>query len=123
MTKEESLQAVRMIYGALDEKKALDIKVIAIDEISSIADYFVIASGSNDHQIEALVDAVDEKMEKAGFPASHVEGFRRGGWTLLEFRVIVVHIFDTESCDFYDIERIWKDGHELTEEELKVSHE
>ena len=118
MTKEESLKAVKLIYSALDAKKAEDIRVIAIDEISSIADYFVMASGANDHQIEALVDAVDETMTKAGFDIGHIEGFRRGGWTLLDYKDIVVHIFDVESREFYDIERIWKDGHELTAEEL-----
>jgi len=120
MTREESLAAVKLIYAALEDKKAQDIKVIAIDEVSSLGDYFVIASGSNENQIEAIVDAVEEKMEKAGHRVSHIEGFRRAGWTLMDYKDIVVHIFDTDSREFYDIERIWKDGHELTEEELRA---
>ena len=113
MTKEESAKACGIIVNALNEKKALDIKVIAIDEISPLADYFVLASGANDNQLQAMVEAVDEKMTKAGFPVSHVEGFRRGGWTLLDYSDVVVHIFDLDSRNFYDLERIWKDGTEV----------
>lgn len=110
MNREESLKAVGIIYRALDSKLAMDIKIIDISEVSTIADYFVIASGSNENQTDALVENVDYMMSKAGHQNKNIEGFRRGGWTLLDFGDIVVHVFDTESREFYNIERIWKDG-------------
>ena len=110
MNKEDSLKAVGIVCRALDAKKAIDIKVIDISEISTLADYFVIASGSNDSQTDAMVEIVDFEMSKAGYEAKNIEGFRRGGWTLLDYQDIVVHVFDTENRDFYNIERIWKDG-------------
>ena len=118
MTKEEALKAVSLIYKTLDSKKGMDIKVIDIEKVTPVADYFVIASGTNESQIEAMVDAVDEQMTKAGFAMNHQEGFKRGGWILLDYGAVVVHIFDTESRDFYNLDRIWKDGEHIDPSQL-----
>ncbi len=95
---------------ALEDKKGEDIKVIEIGEISSLCDCFILATGSNRSQIQAMADAVEEKMHKAGFSLKQVEGYDSANWILMDFRDIVVHIFDRESRSFYDLERIWKDG-------------
>lgn len=107
---EQSKQMAKLAYEALDEKKAEDIKVIDISEISVIADYFVIANGTNESQVRALVDNVEDKLAKAGFQTKQREGHGLGSWVLLDFGEIIVHVFDRENRLFYDLERIWRDG-------------
>ena len=101
---------IKNAVDALEDKKGEDIKIIDISEVSPIADYFILASGSNRSQVQAMVDSVEEKMHKAGFHLKQVEGYDGANWILMDFTDIVVHIFDRESRDFYDLERIWKDG-------------
>ena len=107
---EQSRQMAKTAYEALDEKKGEDIKIIDISEISVLADYFVIANGTNDSQVRALVDSVEEKLSKAGYDAKQREGIGLGSWVLLDFGNIIVHVFDKENRLFYDLERIWRDG-------------
>jgi len=114
-----SLQGVRAAFFALDEKLAIDINVLDISEISIIADYFIIASGSNPNQMKAMADAVEEALYKAGFKLSHSEGFQTKTWILLDFGDIVIHLFNKEERDFYNIERIWGDARFLSREELE----
>ncbi len=95
---------------ALEDKKAEDIRVIDISQVSVIADYFIIANGSNKSQIQTLSDTVEEKLGKAGYFMKQKEGFRNANWVLLDFGDIIVHIFDKENRLFYDLERIWRDG-------------
>ncbi len=103
-------EMLRIAYHALDDKKAIDIHVIDIRKISILADYFVIASGSNVNQIHALADQVEEKLAKEGYHARAIEGYQNANWILMDYQDIVIHIFDQESREFYDLERIWKDG-------------
>ena len=114
MEKEMAVLALK----ALDEKKAIDVKVIDIHEVSVLADYFIIASGSNSNQVQAMVDNVQEELFKAGYEMKQMEGYREGNWILLDFGDIIIHIFDKENRLFYDLERIWKDGKEVSIEEL-----
>lgn len=95
---------------ALEDKKAKDIRVIDISQVSVIADYFIIANGTNKSQIQTLSDTVEEKLGKAGYFMKQKEGFRNANWVLLDFGDIIVHIFDKENRLFYDLERIWRDG-------------
>lgn len=95
---------------ALEDKKAEDIRVIDISQVSVIADYFIIANGTNKSQIQTLSDAVEEKLGRAGYLMKQKEGFRNANWVLLDFGDIIVHIFDKENRLFYDLERIWRDG-------------
>ncbi len=113
-------EMVRVTYEALQDKKAEDITVIDIADVSTIADYFVITNGENSHQVQALVDSVQEKMYKAGFKCRSVEGFSSANWVLLDFGDIVVHIFSRDDRRFYGLERIWRDGKVVTDiEDLK----
>ncbi len=100
----------KIAYNALDDKKGINIKVIDISEVSVIADYFIIASGSNKSQVQALVDNVQEELDKAGLECKQVEGYNTANWILLDFGDIIVHVFNQEDRLFYDLERIWKDG-------------
>ena len=95
---------------ALEDKKAEDIRVIDISQVSVIADYFIIANGTNKSQIQTLSDTVEEKLGKAGYFMKQKEGFRNANLVLLDFGDIIVHIFDKENRLFYDLERIWRDG-------------
>ena len=103
---------------ALEEKKAIDIKIIDIAHISTLADYFIIASGSNRSQVQAMADAVDETLGKRGIHARSTEGYQNANWILLDYGDIVVHLFDEENRLFYDLERIWRDGKLIPPEKL-----
>ena len=106
-------------YRALEEKKAEDIRVIEIGNISILADYFIIANGNSPAQVDAMVDSVTELLAKEGVEPKRVEGVRSSGWILLDYGDIVVHIFSKEDRLFYDLERIWSDGKNLGKEELE----
>ena len=106
----QALEMARVAYQALDEKKGEDIRVIDISGISVIGDYFVITNGTSDSQVRALVENVEEKMHKAGYAAKETEGHRSGAWVLIDFSDVIVHIFDRENRQFYNLERIWNDG-------------
>ncbi|MBS4961550.1 MAG: ribosome silencing factor, partial [Clostridiales bacterium] len=95
-----------------------DIKVIDISNVSVLADYFIIANGTNDSQVHAMVDSVEEELEKAGFALKQREGYGLGSWVLLDFGEVIVHVFDKENRLFYDLERIWSDGKMIDIEEL-----
>ncbi len=103
-------EMTRLACKALDAKKAIDIKVIDIQGISVMADYFIISTAGNPNQVQAMVDNVEETMEKAGYMVKHVEGSRGSNWILMDFGDVIVHIFDEENRLFYDLERIWRDG-------------
>ena len=107
----QSKEMAKLAYQALSEKKAEDIRIIDISEISVIADYFIIASGSNANQLQAMQDSVDEQLYKAGYHAKQ-------SWILMDYSDIIVHIFSKEDRLFYDLERIWRDGKDIDPEEL-----
>lgn len=111
-------EMARIAYGALDEKKAEDIRIIDISEVSIIADYFIIANGGNVNQVHALIDNVEEKMGRAGYETRQTEGYHTGNWVLLDYGDVIVHIFDKENRLFYDLERIWRDGKDVSPEAL-----
>jgi len=115
---EQSREMTRIACKALEEKKGEDIKVIDISGISVLADYFIIANGSNDSQIRAMVDAVEGELQKAGYKTRQREGYGLGNWVLLDFQDIIVHVFDKENRLFYDLERIWSDGKEIELSEI-----
>lgn len=103
---------------AIDDKKGQDIKVIDIHNVSVIANYFVIASGTNSNQVQAIVDNVEEQLGRAGFEAKQIEGNRNSSWILMDYGDVIVHVFDEENRLFYDLERIWRDGKVLEMDEF-----
>lgn len=114
-----SKELAKIAVKALEDKKGEDIKVIDISGISVLADYFIIAGGSNRSQIQAMADNVDELLSKNGGTLKQIEGYDAGNWVLLDFQDVIIHIFDKENRLFYDLERIWRDGKEVEVEELK----
>nr|WP_317284019.1 ribosome silencing factor [uncultured Sellimonas sp.] len=117
---EHSKKMASIAYKALDDKKGEDIRVIDISELSILADYFIIADGNSDSQVNAMVDSVEEALERAGMELKQREGFGKSGWVLLDFGDLIVHVFDKENRLFYNLERIWKDGKNVDPEELKA---
>ena len=115
----KSLEMVKLAKTALEDKKAGDIKVIDISGVSVLADYFIIADGSNVNQVQAMVDNVDEVLGRAGYECKQMEGYGTGGWILMDYGDIIVHAFCREDRLFYDLVRIWRDGKVLDESELK----
>ena len=109
-TIEQSREMAKLACEALADKKGEDIRVIDIAGISVLADYFIIANGTNESQVRALVDNVEEELAKAGYEVKQREGY--------DFGDIIVHVFDRENRVFYDLERIWRDGKQVDPEEL-----
>lgn len=116
--KEHSKEMVRLAIKALEDKKAEDMKVIDISEVSVLADYFIIASGTNRSQIQALTDNVEEQLGRNGCQVKQIEGYDAANWILMDFGDIIVHVFDRENRLFYDLERIWRDGKQVDLSEL-----
>lgn len=100
-----------LLAKALDSRKGVDIKVLETGDLTTLADYFVLCSGTSSTQIRALAEACEKAMkEQAGEDPHHVEGHRGGTWVLLDFSAVVVHIFNEEAREFYDLERLWSDA-------------
>ena len=107
-----------MIDKALDSKKAYDLKVIKIEDITSICDYFVIATGSSTTQVRALADEVDYQMGLIGINPQRIEGSGKNSWILIDYSDVVVHVFSKEAREFYDLDRLWADGTEINLDEV-----
>ena len=98
------------VTKALDEKKGIDIKLLRIEKISSLADYFVICTGTVNTHVKTLCDYAEYTMEQLGEPMLGREGHRGNSWELLDFGSVVVHVFTDEARKFYDLERLWADA-------------
>ena len=107
---EHSKEMVKLAVQALQDKKGEDVKIIDIREVSVLADYFIIASGSNGNQVQAMADNVEEMLGKAGYVSAQIEGYDSANWILMDYKDIIVHVFCREDRLFYDLERIWRDG-------------
>ena len=107
-----SLEKAKNIAKILDKKKAIDIIGIETKELTVMSDYFVIASGTSNTHVRALADEVDDEMKKLGVEVDHIEG-RATGWILLDFGSVLVHIFQKDQRDYYNLERLWTDAQQL----------
>ena len=123
MADKKAREMAKIAYQALEEKRAEDIRVINIEQVSVLADYFLIASGTNRNQTQAMADNVEEMLHKAGYQPRQTEGYQTANWILMDYGDIIVHIFDTENRLFYDLERIWRDGKAITLEDLEKGEE
>lgn len=115
----ESKKMALLAVEALEDKKAEDITIIDISEVSVLADYFIIAHGSNRNQVQAMADSAEESLGKAGYDAKQIEGYQSANWILMDYKDIIVHVFSKEDRAFYDLERIWRDGKQITKEDLQ----
>ena len=106
--------------AAAEAKKAENVTILELDKAAGgFTDYFVICSGSNPRQIQAISDEVEEQLTKAGEKPTHVEGYSQAEWVLLDYVDFVVHIFSDKARQFYDLERLWKSAKHLDPHELK----
>jgi ribosome-associated protein len=110
MTEQEIL---RIAVKTLDEKKGQNLKIIKISDVSTIANYFVLATGANSIQVKTLADETEQKLKNAGITPRRTEGFRGSDWIVLDYIDVVIHIFYKETREFYDLERLWQDGEEI----------
>ena len=114
----ESKALAKIVIEALEDKKAENITVYDISSVSALGDYFIIANGTNKSQIQALADNVDEKINEIGMHAKQIEGYDKANWILLDYRDVIVHIFDPENRDYYSLERLWRDAEEISIDEI-----
>ena len=115
----ESKKMALLAVEALEDKKAEDITIIDISEVSVLADYFIIAGGSNRNQVQAMADSAEEALGRAGYDAKQIEGYQSANWILMDYKDIIVHVFSKEDRAFYDLERIWRDGKQISKEDLQ----
>jgi len=99
---------VLVALQAAGEKKAIDIVVLDLREIASFTDYFIVTSGANERQVQAISDAVYESLKKIGSAAARVEGYKTAEWILLDYGDFVIHVFEQKARNFYDLERLWR---------------
>ncbi|NLL69802.1 MAG: ribosome silencing factor [Epulopiscium sp.] len=111
---EQGKEMLRVVYHALDEKQGEDIRILDIHGISILADYFVITHGNNQNHVQALAEHVIESLAEAGYRLLRREGEATSSWILLDYGHIMIHVFGKEERNFYDLERIWSDGKEIT---------
>ena len=114
----QEAKQLRAAYKALDDKFAFDITILDISQVSIMADYFIIATGGNPNQMQAMAGEVEQKLYEAGLPLHHVEGAGATTWVLMDFGSIIVHLFDRENRQFYNLERVWGDAKAVLPEDL-----
>lgn len=103
-------EIIAVAVKALDDKKGKDLKVLFTADQTTLADYFIICTGTSNTQVRALAEAAEEDLSKAGEEPHHIEGHRGGQWTLLDYSAVVIHVFTEEGRAFYDLERLWSDA-------------
>ena len=120
MKSSELRKQVAEAISAAQAKKAQDVTVLEMDrESPSFTDYFLIASGSNPRQIQAISDEVEERLDRVGLHPVAVEGYKQAEWVLLDYADFVVHVFSEKARKYYDLERLWKSAKRLEPSELK----
>ena len=112
----DTAQRVREAVAAAEDRKALDLKVLHLQKISDFTDYFMICSGTSERQVQAIADAVQEKLRELRVRPLHVEGYNRGQWVLIDYGDLVVHVFQEEPRRHYALERLWGDAPDVTAE-------
>jgi ribosome-associated protein len=119
MTRSDSRKLVAVAVAAAEAKKAENISILELDKSSSgFTDYFVICTGSNPRQLQAISDEVDQKLSSLGQEPTHVEGYNQAEWILLDYVDFVIHVFSENARKFYDLERLWKSARHISPEDL-----
>jgi ribosome-associated protein len=122
MKKTQLTRQVAEAIAACQEKKAEEITILELEKDSgAFTDYFVVCSGTNPRQVQAIADEVELRLKKAGLYPTHTEGYKQAEWVLLDYVDFVVHVFSEKARKFYDLERLWKSARKLEPAELKGS--
>jgi ribosome-associated protein len=120
MKKNDLTRQVAEAISACQEKKAEEITILELEKDSgAFTDYFLVCSGTNSRQIQAIADEVEERLKKAGLRPTHVEGYKQAEWVLIDYVDFVVHVFSDKARKYYDLERLWKSARRMQPEELK----
>ena len=119
----ENNDLVTRVVTSLDKHKADDIQVIQVTELTSLGDYFVIANGSSNTQGKSLADYVEYDLSQQGIQPLRVEGYSSASWILIDYGSVMVHVFREDTRQFYDLERLWKDGRQLDVQEFIADEE
>jgi ribosome-associated protein len=106
---------LRRAVEAADERQAIDLRVLDLRSVSDFTDFFLIASGSSQRQVQAIAEGIEESLRRGGVAAHHVEGAQQGRWVLLDYGDFVAHIFDQDRRDYYRLEDIWSDAPDVTD--------
>lgn len=106
----KGIDKVREIASFALEKKAKDLKVLDLRGLSIMADYFVVCSGESTTQVRAIVDNVEQKMKEKGVRPLAIEGYRNSLWVLMDYGDVILHVFETEKREFYELEKLWIDA-------------
>jgi ribosome-associated protein len=112
----DTLSRVRDAVAAAEDRKAIDLQVLRLQEVSDFTDFFLICSGTSERQVQAIADAIEESLRKDRVRPLHIEGYNRGNWVLLDYGDFVAHIFQDETRRFYALERLWGDAPDVTEQ-------
>ena len=115
-TTHDSEERVRAVAAAALDRKARNLRVLELTEVSDFTDYFVICDGANARQVSSIAEAVERRLRAAGARPLHLEGAGRGQWVLLDYGDVIVHVFDSERREFYRLERLWSDAPDRTAE-------
>jgi ribosome-associated protein len=113
-----SLELTKKIVQILDNKKADDIQVLKVDNLTIMADYFIIASTDNSTHVKSLVDEVEFQIKQDGVEPQHTEGYQYANWVILDYADVVVHVFHQETRGYYNLDRLWSDGKSIDVKEL-----
>ncbi len=108
-----SRELASQIIKLAEEKKAHDLLVLEVGKVSIIADYFIIGTGSTAVQVHAICDNIINNLKESGYNALRIEGYREGWWVILDYGAVIIHIFQPESREFYDLERLWANAPKL----------
>lgn len=108
-----ALELAKEAAKTLNNKKGMDIRILRIENISSLADYFVFATGTSNTHVNALADETEFHLKEIGIAPHHVEGYRSNSWVLIDYGNVIVHIFTDESRQYYDLDRLWQDGEQV----------
>ena len=108
-----SIEVVKNVVRALDSKKAEDISVLKVENLTSITDFFVIAAANSTTQVKAIADEVEFKLKEFGVMPNKTEGYTQGNWVVLDYYQVIVHVFNTETRQFYSLENLWRDGEKI----------
>lgn len=113
----ESFEIMKIAANTLNDKKGMELCAIKIEDVSDIADYFVICTATSNAHVRALADAVEEKLKEKGVEPGHIEG-RSSDWLLLDYGTVVIHVFGKVSRDFYSLDHLWNDGEQVDLEKI-----
>lgn len=104
----DSLELAKECVEALESKKGIDVQILEVESLTTLADYIVIATGTSSTHVNALADEVEYRLKELGITVSHIEGHKSTSWILLDYGSVIVHVFSDEARKFYDLERLWK---------------